>query len=298
MRDRCLLVKATERKYAESLIAGEVYMRPLSSFWSIFNKDDSSVQNAFRGDNLEGLGALFMSNSDFGSCSIPNTIRSFIETALPPNATLVGLQDAAIGSEKIYSLYSLLYDETEKSFVRPDPRLREFGDYSVIILDSFSFIAKILIALFHKFGDRSKSYDTQPFWFAYRELDYSIDIDSPYDSITDEFTKDRRYSWQNEFRIALDLSPHEAAYSDEVSDFAILTGAPPRRTDKWIDSPLTLQIGDISDICLLVPTDELVIPKQFDKLQSRLPTPKEIETTQLFARKPKITAYRPVAKFD
>jgi len=58
------LTKVTERKYAESLLKREIYLRPIQDFWGMFS-EDNSMQNDYRGDNFECLNAIFKFSDDF-----------------------------------------------------------------------------------------------------------------------------------------------------------------------------------------------------------------------------------------
>lgn len=293
------LVKVTKKEYAEKLMLGEVYMRPISFFWSILN-DDPSINNSCIGDNLEGTCATYVRNDDFATCSIPNIFKSFADSIkLPEKSSLLGFHDLSYGAEKIFCLYSLLYSETEKKFQRPDARLVGFGDTVVIIKDSFEFLSRVATAVFQKFAIRENSFSEQPFWLGWKKINYDIDVNCPHSSLYDEFTKNTDYSWQNEFRIALDLSPHEAVFSEgigKMSDLAILLGAPSPKKDKWLLEPLPLQIGDIRNICQSISIDQFIDEKQFEIITRDLPSPKAVDNVQSFNRRPKMTAFRPIIK--
>ena len=53
-------VKVTDREWAEKLLDGEVFMRPLYEFgaWNL-KKEDKQLNNSFRGDLCEGMSGIF-----------------------------------------------------------------------------------------------------------------------------------------------------------------------------------------------------------------------------------------------
>ena len=106
------LVKFIDKKWADKLIDGEVFMRAIACFGDISRRSADS-QNEFRGDVLRGL------NYSFGN--------------------QVGLIDVLTYREKIYCLYALEFDEKTGCFIKPDNKILQFGDTAVIIHDTRDF---------------------------------------------------------------------------------------------------------------------------------------------------------------
>ena len=184
-------------------------------------------QNEFRGDVLEGI------NYSFGN--------------------QFGLIDVLTYREKIYCLYALEYDEETGHFIKPDNRILEFGDTAVIIHNTGEFLHRICNAMLDRFEN--------DFWTSFQRVEYDVDfsVDQPYN----EFCKASSYAYQNEFRIALDLAKGKfnPEQLKDVTDFARLTFSGEIEEDTNPDSlsdSLTLNIGNIKDICLSVPTSDLM----------------------------------------
>ncbi len=102
----------------------------------------------------------------------------------------------------------------------------------------------------------------------YKRVEYTVDFSQQSNIKCNEFMKSEQYSWQNEFRIAIDFS--EGNFSQEilnnVTDFAKITfpgkiiksNNPLFLTDKFY-----FEIGNIRDICVCLPTDEFL---NFEKI--------------------------------
>lgn len=155
--------------------------------------------------------------------------------------------------EKIYCLYALEFDEETGRFIKPDNKILEFGDTAVIIHNTGEFLHKICYAMLDRFGN--------DFWTSFQRIEYDVDlsVERPYD----EFCKASSYSYQNEFRIALDLAKgrFNPEQLKDVTDFARLTFPGKIEEDTNPDSlsdSLTLNIGNIRDISISVPTSDLL----------------------------------------
>lgn len=220
------LVKFVDKKWADRLLDGEVFMRSIACFGDISRRSADS-QNEFRGDALEGI------NYSFGN--------------------QVGLIDVLTYREKIYCLYALEFDEKTGCFIKPDNRILAFGDTAVIIHNTREFLRRICYAMLERFGN--------DFWTSFQRIEYDVNfsVEQPYN----EFCKASSYSYQNEFRIALDLA--KGRFSPEqlkdVTDFARLTFPGKIEEDTNSDSlsdSLILNIGNIRDISTSVPTSNLL----------------------------------------
>lgn len=120
------LAKFIDKKWADKLMDGEVFMRAIACFGDISRRSLDS-QNEFRGDVLEGI------NYSFGN--------------------QVGLIDVLTYREKIYCLYALEFDEKTGSLIKPDNRILEFGDTAVIIHNTGEFLRRTCYAMLDRFGN-------------------------------------------------------------------------------------------------------------------------------------------------
>lgn len=99
------------------------------------------------------------------------------------------------------------------------------------------------------------------FWTSFQRVEYDVNfsVEQPYD----EFCKASSYAYQNEFRIALDLAigKFNPEILKDVTDFARLSFPGKIEEDINPDSlsdALTLNIGDIRDISISVPSADLL----------------------------------------
>lgn len=235
------LVKVLDRKWVQSLIDGDIFFRAVQCFGDICTRT-AETNNTFRGDSIEGISITDGEN--------------------------FGLIDALTYREKLYCMYSLDYDVSCGRFVKPDKRLLQFGNTAVIITDSKKFLYRICNALFERYGN--------DFWVGFDRVHYNVSFDQK--QIYNEFSKSLDYSYQNEFRIVLDLAngKFHPKILERVTDFAKLTFPSEIRVDEKPDSlsdSLTINIGNISDICKIVSTEELICK---DGLIDSLPVPQPI----------------------
>ena len=241
------LVKVVDKKWADKLLDGEIFMRAIACFGDISRRSDD-FNNQFRGDSLEGFCRSFKDHHN------PYT---YIEDSsgriseIVPNQ--VGLIDVLTYREKIYCLYALEYDENKHQFIKPDPKISDFGDTAVIIYNPRQFLFRICRKMLQQFGN--------DFWTSFKRVEYNVEFSTgcPYN----EFCKSPSYAWQKEFRIALDLAQGKFDQDTlkNVTDFARLT-FPGRivedtNPDSLADS-LTLNIGNIRDIGIAIPTSEFI----------------------------------------
>jgi hypothetical protein len=275
------LVKVSDMRWADKFLDGDIFMRYLGGFGiygthAYFNrsKDNSNVANNYRGDSSEGL------TSTLGDSQKEKWFD--------------GMYDMLLQRNKIFCLYSLDVNAEHNLIAPIDPRIQDFGDTAVIILDVNEFLRRVNKAFSDRFGTS--------FWAGYKRVSYELDY-SKKRSYT-EFDKDVSYSWQREFRISLDLSNGRVPQSvlDDVSDYdalqyvrnhiklglSELDNAKKKlyeehkfremidvdiNPDSIADS-LVVNIGDIRDICIAVPTSDFI--SGVDKLidEKYLPPPK------------------------
>jgi hypothetical protein len=273
-----LLVKVLDRQWAEKLLDGQIFMRPLSEF---SDRVDAGTANAFRGDLLEGLGSSYSSKQE----------STLFREALAGEQTApigMGLFAANLQQEKIYSMYALEYSERLGAFVAPDRRLLDFGDTAIIIVDTLTFMRRLVDTLRRDYEDT--------LWFGAKRVDYTVDLTKS--ATYDEFTKASSYSWQNEYRIAVDLNDGcvDQKTWDRMTDFARLMylnqgGRVHRGSER---APITLEIGDIRDASVLVPTIDLVDLKlPMDRLRSIAVPPSMVRP-----RRPVATAFTPIIQWE
>lgn len=255
------LVKFIDKKWADKLMDGEVFMRAIACFGDISRRSSDS-QNEFRGDVLEGI------NYSFGN--------------------QFGLIDVRTYIEKIYCLYALEFDEETGGLIKPDNRILEFGDTAVIIHNTGEFLHRVCYAMLDRFGN--------DFWASFQRVEYDVNlsVEQPYD----EFCKASSYAYQNEFRIALDLANGKInpKILNDVTDFARLTFPGKIEEDTNPDSlsdSLTLYIGDIRGISISVPSSDL-INADF-KFPAGLMPPRNILPMRM-PRKPMPTFFKFAAK--
>ena len=241
-------VKIVDEKWADRLLDGEVFMRSLYEFgsWGIQEKElSASVKNSFRGDTHEGAIKVFSSPRDCDA--FKGADPDFLDVI--NDITYIDYSDAQYF--KIFSLYSLMYDKLHDTFIMPDPRIQDFGDTAVIILDMDTFLRRLLQTIL-------KLYD--------ENVSFLMDVVSYFDydatkEVSPFFSKKKSYSYQNEMRIALGLLENNiyAMGGDNIKSIIMSTDA------------LKLQLGDIRDIAVKIPIDDFLILKIPNDISFKFP---------------------------
>jgi hypothetical protein len=270
------LVKILDKEWADKLLDGEVFMRPLSAFGDLLERDSDSSNN-FRGDVLEGVSQSFNDKNE----------SSFFRDALVENQsqpTDLGQIAEYFLQERIFFLYCLEYSESLSAFISPDRRLLDFGDTAVIILDPVVFLRRLVDWLLLEYKDT--------FWVGAKRVQYSVDLTKFIEY--DEFTKTSSYSWQNEYRIALDLSNGHADQKawERMTDLSrIMFMNQGGKVDHNLKrNPTVLRLGDIRDVCATIATSDLLaLQLPFDRMTS-ITVLSPLEPP----RQPVVTTYRPV----
>ncbi|MBR0342074.1 MAG: hypothetical protein IJH64_07495 [Oscillospiraceae bacterium] len=258
------LVKVTGKKWADKFQEGQVFMKALQCFGDLSKRDDSS-QNTFRGDSLEGFSESFSNNKNpYAWIETPFGRKEII-----PNQ--VGLIDVLLLREKVFCLYSLEYKNKHEGFCVPDSEMKSFGDTAVIITNPFEFLRRYCRAIIKKYDYR--------FWTAGKRVSYDVDFENR--KYFDEFHKAPSYSWQNEFRIVLDLALGKFSREtlQEVTDYARNSFPGKIVEDMNPDSiadTLVIDVGDIHDISIAIPISDFISdhineiglqpPKPFEEL--------------------------------
>lgn len=251
-------------------------MRPLSAFGDLL-KRDPGCDNDFRGDLLEGTSHSYSHRKQ-------SAFFNDIVDESSNNLEGMGQISEYYLQMRIFSLYCLEYNQEEGAFFEPSKKLMKFGDTAVIIVDPIRLLRQFADALLREYNDT--------FWFAAKRVEYVINLTELNEY--DEFSKQTSYSWQNEFRIALDLSEGQADEQawENMSDFCrIMFLNQGGKVDLAAKrEPVIVQIGDIREACISIPTRDLVCQNlPFDRLNQILVPPPFYPP-----RRPVVTAYRPI----
>lgn len=233
-------VKVTDREWAEKLLDGEVFMRPLYEFgaWNL-KKEDKQLNNSFRGDLCEEMSGIF---GEVEECPIYD---SFDENVKKYIKQIWYIDDTDIKYFKIFSLYCMEYDPSTNFFLKPNPKMCEFGDTAVIIADYNEFIERFGKALFKKYDSVVSMMDRVKF-YNFRE---TRETNPP-------FEKHEKYSYQNELRMAF----------CELRENKFAMGINSDTSKEIVEdlTPVKLQIGNIRDIAYAIPIEnflKLLIPR-------------------------------------
>ena len=271
------LVKVLDRQWAEKLLDGEMFMKPLSAFGDLETRDAGS-SNDFRGDALEGV------SHGFSSSKQSTFFSDIVEKDTPPPRQLGQIAECLL-QERIYSLHCLEYSDQNYEYLPPDKRMCDFGDSAVVIYDSWEYLRRTCYKMLEEYGDS--------IWFAAKRVEYNDTLEK----LTEynEFTKRDSYLWQKEFRIALDVSNGHAdgVAWEKMTDLCRIMfsnqGGRVNMSDRR--KPILLNIGNIRDIATIVSIDDLMtlnMPMHVPRTTPRAITPIEPP------RKPIVTAYHPV----
>jgi len=245
-------------QYVKDLLAGKLFMKSLDQFGDLLKRDSSS-NNTFRGDVLEGY------SENFGLGYNPHIYKNDIDGSIIKDGML-GSIDILTLRKKVFCITAIDYYKPSKTFIAPSSKMKEFGKYAVIIYDVEEFLKRV-----HKAFERYRKENKAEYGLAYKRVSYDVDLKEK--RTFDEFHKSASYSWQNEFRISLDFSQGKFSQSmlDKVTDFAKMTFPGSIELDEDILSLsdwIYFEIGDISDICLCMEIDELFSDTHSLKLEN------------------------------
>ena len=137
------------------------------------------------------------------------------------------------------------YDPSTNFFLKPNPKMCEFGDTAVIIADYNEFIERFGKALFKKYDSVVSMMDRVKF-YNFRETRETNPL----------FEKHEKYSYQNEFRMAF----------CELRENKFAMGINSDTSKEIVEdlTPVKLQIGNIRDIAYAIPIEnflKLLIPR-------------------------------------
>lgn len=228
MDKRYLPVKFLEKKYADEMLKGRIMMRPLADFgaWELQKQvlDDEGLGSGERRDVMEGtVYNLSKDEKDPFFDALDDEFKS----------SILGRYyiDDALKDTRLFCMYRMNIREDNKNYEPVNPKLREFGDTAVIILDP------------EKFYQRICAWSQMCF-----PQQYVVGVgDVNYKSVMEDygswglFVKDKKYEWQKEVRIVAHLNPMWQRIDDKSEEEAWFT-----------------ELGDLSDIAVEVSTDELI----------------------------------------
>lgn len=230
-------IKITDKIWADKLQDGSFFMRSLYDYgmWGHIERvknNDKKMKDQIQDDIGEGIvrtvdpriGDVFFNN-------LPSAFSGHIM-----NCSYIAESYQYL---KVFCMYGLTYLLDKKEYQRPDPRLKEFGDTAVILYQPNAFLARVLNGLKYKYGE----------YFNFK-LDQIYYYPSNYYGELNEFCKHEMYAWQNEWRIRVALLNPKTSMIDE-------TGRTMIQLIKSVDS-VNLDIGDIRDISIQIPIDDLI----------------------------------------
>lgn len=245
------------RQYAFNLLNGQVYINPLASFGA-GNVSSVNVEmaNNYRGDLNEGLSTNFSTGDLYHNNRVINFFQDI--GGIPLEADSLGEIDTLFLSENVYCLSAIFFDSERKRLQHLNDKLFQFDDnnqgLAIVIYNVKEFLERVIKSLSDSMGS--------PYWISYGLVDY--DFDKHQNKVTDEFTKDSSFSYQQEFRIAINITE---------SEYKVRRG-----TDKMIydlkNGSLSLNIGSIRDIAFILPINDYInlkFPEKFHWLKTTQP---------------------------
>ena len=214
--------KILDSKWAEKLLNGEVFMRPLSEFGSW--NTDSDITDANRRDNMEGVIAFYANANE------APFLRGFDPAFKAVISRAAVIDDSELPYFKLFCMYCMEVGE-DNNPILPDPRVRGFGDTAIVFRDFNTFLTRWGRALEARYQD----------WV---DLLDRINYYSPSTNRTlvPLFEKSEEYSYQKELRLAFCRS----AKFDDYYRIAL---------EK---EPVIVNVGDIRDIAYAVPIDKFL----------------------------------------
>ena len=208
---RFIPCKITSAIHAEELLNGDVFMRPLSEFGIWDTGSDITDRN--RRDLLEGSAATFEQDG----------------------RRVAFIDESDIQYFKVFCTYCLEIIDDEP--VKPDQRVKDFGDTVVVFRDYNSFLLRWGKAAEEKYKEHV-------------DLLGRINYYNPAENrmLNPLFEKINAYSYQNELRLAFCES--------EKNPFLI--GPGPEYSIIFSKERVTLNVGDIRDIAYAIPIEQFM----------------------------------------
>ena len=228
-------------QYTLDLLNGTIYINPLASFGvanlSSMKKD---IQNKYRGDLNEGLST----NTNMNNLASINRAVSFFQDigGIPRNVNSIGEIDSRFLSENIYCLSALFFDSEKRELIKLNDKMSQFADnkngLAIVIYNVEEFLNRIIRTLSNSLGS--------PYWIAYGLVNYDFDEHSNFEA--DEFTKERSFSYQQEFRIAINILENNFRVRKNINTL--------KYNSK--EGTLSLNIGSIRDIAFVLPVEDYI----------------------------------------
>lgn len=224
-------VKILNKKYADKLVKGEVFMRSLYEFGLLSNTDEDKseeLKNNYRGDPYECASRIYAKPEDNPMFAKDPNFCKYAKGVYE-------IDDGDPQYFKIFSMYCLEFDTETRRFIVPDKRILEFGDTAVIFADFKTFMFKIDMAMFKEYNmhcfliDRIKYYSPN-------ETAYLNPI----------FQKRDSYAWQKELRIA--VCPLDVNRPTSENKFKLIE-------DK---KPILLNVGTNENLVYAISTKDLL----------------------------------------
>ncbi len=169
-----MLVKFTDRKWADKFISGDIYANSIYGFRQLYG-------DFGRGDFLEGC-IKTINNKDFAKDKFMSGFDPELRANLVGNVQFI---DEGFKFIKVFCLYNLNAKEI-------DERMLEFGDTCIEITNQDEF--------FYRMAYKLNTLDININEFKANIVNY-YKFDCESQSLS-PFNKLDKYSWQNEFRIA------------------------------------------------------------------------------------------------
>lgn len=236
-------------EYAEDFLNGNIFINPLAVFgagelWEP-NKDGNKIKpikfNKYRDDLNEGL-IQNIDSDDLGKtrCQLVTFYNDI--GGIPREVNSVGAIDSRFLTENISCFSALFYDTQKGELCNLDSRMFQFTDgengKAVVIFDVQSFLKRIISKLSSTIG----SY----FWISYGLVDYDYEINDTAE--LDEFTKEKAFSYQQEFRIAINLQGEKIAIHKGNKDIVYDSAS----------GTLKINIGSLRDIAFTLSVTDYI----------------------------------------
>ncbi len=244
--------------FATTFLNGKLNINNLSSF-GIGNLFESreEMDNLYRGDMKEGLKSI-IPEKEIEHCDSIYDFYNAIRDDISYEDIVFGELDSRFLNEFAMSFFALYYDSDNDSFIAPDKKMLDFDSKqkgaTIIIYDVQEFLRRLIFTLTDTLGS--------PFWFAYGLVNYYLSSEERNELC--DFTKEKSYEYQKEFRVAIDFGALDFKVNSDVIKYD--------SEKKMIE----IDIGDISDIAFLIPTADFInlkFPEKYNDVLHTLPKP-------------------------
>ena len=267
-----IAVKVLDRKWAEKLLDGEVFMRPLSEFGT-WDKS-SEIQDKNRRDIMEGAVATY---KDTKLVQELKGIDPRFEKLIY-NVTMIDETD--LQYFKIFCMYCLEKESDSNRLIPPDTRIRGFGNTAVVIRDLDEFLIRWGKAVIKKYKQSIELIDR----IHYFNLEENRKLNPMFEKVSS-------YAYQKELRLAV--------AELEFDEFAI---GPTNGKDYRIvldKNRVILNIGSIRDIAYAIQTSSLIdttgIFGQFRNVTNNPPLKPTVFDDLVGSTRARMKEYRPIA---